>query len=172
MYTQRRRMPGNFPYASHPIPVSWNGGQARMLPQPPQQYAPNWPVMQMGDPSFYPQEVNYGQVPMHSAWQGANQGYGSDVSQSLFGNPLQQGEPPYGYGPVSQPAVTYQNMNPYPHQAFLPKQPSGFQSVMNSFKSQDGNLDINKMIDTAGQMMNAVSQVSSMVKGLGGILKV
>jgi len=43
---------------------------------------------------------------------------------------------------------------------------------MNSFKGQDGSLDINKMVDTAGTMMNAVSQVSSMVKGLGGIIKV
>jgi hypothetical protein len=148
-----------------------------MMPQPSlPPYAPNWQGMQMGGPSFYPQEAgSYGQVPMQAAWQGANQGnaHASDVSQILFGNPLQhQGGIPYGYGAVSQPTVPYQNMNPYPHQAFLPKQPSGFQSVMNSFKSQDGNLDINKMIDTAGQMMNAVNQVSSMVKGLGGILKV
>ena len=62
-------------------------------------------------------------------------------------------------------------MNPYPKQSFLPKQPSGVQSIMNSFKSQDGSLDLNKMMDTAGSMVNAVSQVSSMVKGLGGIIK-
>jgi len=43
---------------------------------------------------------------------------------------------------------------------------------MNSFKTQDGTFDVNKMVDTAGQMMNAVTQVSSMVKGLGGMFKV
>jgi len=62
-------------------------------------------------------------------------------------------------------------MNPYPKQSFIPKQPSGVQSIMNSFKAQDGSLDLNKMVDTAGQMMSAVTQVSSMVKGIGGIFK-
>jgi hypothetical protein len=63
-------------------------------------------------------------------------------------------------------------MNPYPKQSFIPKQPSGVQSIMNSFKTQDGTFDFNKVMDTAGNMINAVSQVSSMVKGLGGIIKV
>ncbi|AEH53575.1 conserved hypothetical protein [Heyndrickxia coagulans 2-6] len=40
---------------------------------------------------------------------------------------------------------------------------------MNSFKSQDGSIDFNKMVNTAGQMINAINQVSSMVKGLGGL---
>jgi hypothetical protein len=42
---------------------------------------------------------------------------------------------------------------------------------MNSFKSQDGTVDVNKMVNTAGQMVNAVTQVSSIVKGIGGIFK-
>ena len=53
----------------------------------------------------------------------------------------------------------------------MPKQPGGIQSIMNSFKSQDGTVDVNKMVNTAGQMVNAVTQVSSLVKGLGGIFK-
>ena len=65
----------------------------------------------------------------------------------------------------------YPYMNPYPKGIFLSKQPSGVKTVLNSFKSQDGSLDINKMVDTAGQMMNAVSQVSSVVKGFGGMFK-
>ncbi len=44
--------------------------------------------------------------------------------------------------------------------------------ILNSFKSQDGTVDINKMVNTAGQMMNAVTQVSSLVKGFGGMFKV
>ncbi|WP_430755266.1 YppG family protein [Niallia circulans] len=43
---------------------------------------------------------------------------------------------------------------------------------MNSFKSQDGSLDFNKMMDTAGMMMNAMNQVTGLVKGVGGIFKV
>jgi hypothetical protein len=54
----------------------------------------------------------------------------------------------------------------------LPKQPGGMNSLMNSFKSQDGSVDFNKMMNTAGQMMNAVTQVTSLVKGLGGMFKV
>jgi hypothetical protein len=54
----------------------------------------------------------------------------------------------------------------------MPKQPGGMNSLMNSFKSQDGSVDFNKMMNTAGQMMNAVTQVTSLVKGLGGMFKV
>lgn len=93
-----------------------------------------------------------------------------NYTKMLFQNPLQpQDDPIYGYYGQQQ---EYQNFNPYPQQAYAPKQPSGLQSIMNSFKSQEGNLDINKMVDTAGQMVNAVTQVSSLVKGLGGMFKV
>ena len=93
----------------------------------------------------------------------------SHYSKTLFENPLQaQDDPIYGYYSHQQ---DFQNPNPYPQQAFLPKHPTGLQSIMNSFKSQDGNLDLNKMVDTAGQMVNAVTQVSSLVKGLGGMFK-
>jgi hypothetical protein len=70
------------------------------------------------------------------------------------------------------PMNGYPTMNPYPKQNVLPKQPGGVQSIMNSFKSQDGSVDFNKMMNTAGQMMNAVNQVSSLVKGFGGFFKV
>lgn len=99
--------------------------------------------------------------------------YPAQASQnpSIFQNPLESED----YGTNSkqqQPVPPYPYMNPYPKQSFIPKQPSGVQTIMNSFKAQDGSLDLNKMVDTAGQMMNAVTQVSSMVKGLGGIFKV
>ncbi|PLR77276.1 hypothetical protein CU633_11565 [Bacillus sp. V3-13] len=94
-------------------------------------------------------------------------------SQMVFQNPLQPIEEMYpantNYLPQQNP---YPGVNPYPKNMFLAKQPSGVQSILNSFKSQDGSLDINKMVNTAGQMVNAVSQVSSMIKGLGGVFKV
>lgn len=175
MFSHRRYLPG-YPYAPNmgPYHQYWNGGEGRRMPQPaPQPYAPHWYGMQMGGQSFYHSQEpgHYSQLPMQTAWPQQGHSHGQDVAQILFGNPLQpQGE--HSYGMQAQPVPPFQNMNPYPNQAFLPKQPTGFQSVINSFKSQDGNLDINKMIDTAGQMMSAVTQVSSMVKGLGGILKV
>jgi hypothetical protein len=93
------------------------------------------------------------------------------ANQGLFQNPLQQ-EEAYQQPSSQQPNNPYPYMNPYPKQSFMAKQPSGVQSIMNSFKGQDGSVDFNKMMNTAGQMMSAVNQVSSMVKGLGGIFKV
>ncbi|MDZ5473215.1 YppG family protein [Bacillus sp. 31A1R] len=95
-------------------------------------------------------------------------------TQTIYQNPLQQIEESYS-GPSNNPAFLGNNipyMNPYPKQSAFPRPPSGMQSILNSFKTQDGNLDFNKMVDTAGQMMNAFTQVSSMVKGIGGIFKV
>lgn len=62
--------------------------------------------------------------------------------------------------------------NPYPKQQFMQKpQPSGIQSVLNQFKTQDGSMDVTKMMNTAGQMVNTVSQMSSVFKGVGGLFK-
>nr|WP_267930420.1 YppG family protein [Cytobacillus spongiae] len=106
--------------------------------------------------------------------QQMNHPYGNGTQmngQSVFHNPLQ----PVEEKKKGQPSIPYGNggnayMNPYPKQSMMQKQ-SGMQSIMNSFKGQDGSLDFNKMVDTAGQMMNAVNQVSSMVKGIGGFFK-
>lgn len=96
-----------------------------------------------------------------------NQGF----SKAALQNPLQAQDEPYpGYYPQQMPGQGA--ANPYPNPAMMPKQPGGFQNIMNSFKSQDGSMDINKMVNTAGQMINAISQVKSMVSGLGGMLKV
>lgn len=62
--------------------------------------------------------------------------------------------------------------HPYPKQNMVNRPPSGLNSFLNSFKAQDGSLDFNKMIHTAGQMVNTFSQVSGLVKGLGGFFKV
>jgi hypothetical protein len=120
-------------------------------------------------PYYYPNAMP---SPSEQSWQGGASGYGQKqtLSQLLFENPL-QAQPDNAYGGGHFPNYPNQNMNPYPQQAYQPKQPGGFHNVMNSFKNQDGHLDLNKMVDTAGQMMNAVTQVSSMVKGLGGFFK-
>ncbi|WP_237389596.1 YppG family protein [Bacillus sp. USDA818B3_A] len=112
------------------------------------------------------QTFNQGYVPQ-------NMNYPTHISQKdnqfLFQNPLQPKD-----DMIQQPYMPingYPVMNPYPKNSFMPKQPGGVKSLMNSFKSQDGSVDINKMVNTAGQMMNAVNQVSSLVKGFGGIFK-
>ncbi|WP_066369571.1 YppG family protein [Neobacillus fumarioli] len=113
----------------------------------------------------FAQSFQHGFIPQTVSHQPSSQ----KDAQFLFHNPLQPSEEmvPKPYPPVQGFSV----MNPYPKNKLLAKQPNGMQSLMNSFKSQDGTIDFNKMINTAGQMMNAVNQVSSLVKGFGGLFK-
>lgn len=151
-----------------------NQGLNRQQPLPQQPYSPYWNAVPGNWQNQYMQQ-GYPINPYMPGTPQWNQPYPqaeskNNYSKMLFQNPLEpEDDPIYGY---YNPQADYQNYNPYPQYGFMPKQPSGMQSIMNSFKSQDGNLDINKMVDTAGQMMNAVNQVSSLVKGLGGMFKV
>lgn len=168
----------NFLYGNHqglnrqqPLPQQYNNPYWNAMPgnggnQYMQQENPVNPYMQQGNSmNPYMQQGNHYYNQHNPMYESKN-----DYSKMLFQNPLEpEGDPIYGY---YNPQNDYQNFNPYPQYAFMPKQPTGLQSIMNSFKSQDGNLDVNKMVDTAGQMMNAVTQVSSLVKGLGGMFKV
>jgi hypothetical protein len=141
--------------------------------QPPSQNYNLNPLQQQNP--YYPQQfqpfgqnyqTGYGQQPMPIPNQQSSQ----KDTQFLFQNPLQPKEEVVHnqYMPMNG----YPMMNPYPKQGNIPKQPGGMNSIMNSFKSQDGSVDFNKMMNTAGQMMNAVNQVSSLVKGFGGFFKV
>jgi hypothetical protein len=143
---------------------------------PPQNY--DWTAYQQPNPQgpYYTQAYQpYGQN-YQSGYISQNTSYNSQPfshkdSQFLFQNPLQP-QDEMVQKPQYMPMNGYPMMNPYPKQSAIQKQPGGVQTFMNSFKSQDGSVDINKMVNTAGQMMNAVSQVSSLVKGFGGIFKV
>ncbi|MFD1707167.1 YppG family protein [Siminovitchia sediminis] len=110
-------------------------------------------------PPFPP--VSYSQQP-YPGGKG-----GSHISNQLFHNPLQKEED-------IESGYQYHGgfVHPYPLPGPLPKMQSSYMSqFLNSFKSQSGSLDLNKMMDTAGQMMNALTQVSNMAKGLGGLFK-
>ncbi|WML47728.1 YppG family protein [Neobacillus sp. PS3-34] len=153
----------NYPYPSgqsgYPIfqqQAVYNNPYQHGFPQGPQSYQQHGP-----GPESYPYSPYHG--PQNDA-------------QFIFQNPLQPQEEMYGNPYLQQNSYQqpnpYMNANPYPKGNVLPKQPGGMQSFMNSFKSQDGSVDYNKMMNTAGQMMNAVNQVSSLVKGFGGFFKV
>lgn len=167
-----------------PLPYSANYKEQQPI------YYPNSKVhTQRAYPPYHPfvtQSQNFGvyqpfhyqnQEPPYFAQPPSNFMGNTQPKQSsngyIFQNPL---EPEEGNNTIGW--NTYQGgnqnpyMHPYPKQTFAGKPPSGMKSILNSFKTQDGNLDVNKMIDTAGQMVNAVSQVQGMVKGLGGIFKV
>jgi len=125
------------------------------------------------NPSLFQQQMqgNYSNQSGYYSPPGYQQPPNKSVSQSLFQNPLNMQEDSNQYNP-NMMQNNYPYMHPYPKASFLMKQPQGMKSMLNSFKSQDGTFDMNKMVDTAGVMMNAVSQVSNVVKGLSGMIKV
>ncbi len=87
---------------------------------------------------------------------------------SNMGYPFQEGS----YMNGQQPMMNTPYPNPYPTNInSTPQQPAGFQSFMSQFQKQDGTYDINKMMDTAGQMMGAVNQLGGLVKGFKGVFK-
>jgi len=154
--------PQHFFYRNQPMPYQMNPQNNDFMAfqqQNPYFQQGMQPFGQNYQPGFVPQNVPY-----------QNQQYSQKDSQFLFQNPLQPKDEivrPQAYMPMNG----YPMMNPYPKQSMLPKQPSGMKSIMNSFKSQDGSVDFNKMVNTAGTMVNAVNQVSSLVKGFGGFFK-
>ncbi|WP_249317024.1 YppG family protein [Bacillus sp. FJAT-50079] len=127
----------------------------------------------MGMQGYGGMPVNQGMYPPYAAFQmNPTMQYGlSEQGYGLFQNPLQP-EEDYLYGnqqkynqSYGQP---YHKPMPGPNQSQLNKKGS----FMNSFKSQDGSFDVNKMVNTTGQLVNALTQVSNMAKGLGSFFKV
>jgi hypothetical protein len=144
-----------YPYPASPQNYKW------------QSYHPQNPYFQGGI-----QPINQGYSQGYTQKPYTQPSYPPQNSQFLFQNPLQPQEEMYPNQYPQMNNMPNLNMNPYPKQNMIPKHQGGMQSFMNSFKSQDGSVDFSKMMNTAGQMMTAVNQVSSLVKGLGGIFKV
>ncbi|ANB61603.1 YppG family protein [Anoxybacteroides amylolyticum] len=57
-------------------------------------------------------------------------------------------------------------ITPYPKPSPMLKPPSGVPAIISQFKTSEGTYDINKMMNTVGQMINTVNQVNSVLKGL------
>ena len=172
------RYPGQIMYKNpYDFRMFQHGWRQSFYPVPNQQA--NWQAYPAQNP-YYPQQYQplgqsyqqgYSQQPQ--PYSNQNQYYPPKDAQFLFQNPLQPQEEMYSIPNQYPQAMNgYPKANPYPKQNYLPKTPGGMNSLINSFKSQDGSVDFTKMVNTAGQMMNAVNQVTSLVKGLGGIFKV
>ena len=71
---------------------------------------------------------------------------------------------------LPQEMFPYPTPYPRPYPMLNTKSP-GVQTILSQFKTADGNIDINKMMNTMGQVVNAVNQVSSLVKGLSQTFK-
>jgi hypothetical protein len=104
--------------------------------------------------------------------------------------PFNQNNPPFmnsngGISPVNQYGPYYSPMTA--NQSFGPNTPpnassasknygSPFQKapsnyLLQSFKSENGSMDYQKMMNTAGQFMGTMSQIQSMFKGIGSVFK-
>ncbi|MFJ9291772.1 YppG family protein [Bacillus halotolerans] len=85
----------------------------------------------------------------------------------------------YGQQEFYQPYIPPQSMpmqppvfpNPYPIPRPNQQQPSQVQSIMSQFKKANGQFDFNKMMDTTGQVMSAMNQVGSLIKGFTSFFK-
>ncbi|MBD1381659.1 YppG family protein [Bacillus sp. IB182487] len=120
-------------------------------------------------PYMYPYEIN----SQYDMYQKPASFQPQQINQNMMYQ--QNGQHPnynmYQGGSFHQQPSPYPN--PYPRPTpFVPPQQSGMQTIMSQFKKHDGQYDINKMMDTAGQMMSAMNQMGSLVKGVTSIFKV
>ncbi|KHE71618.1 YppG family protein [Halobacillus sp. BBL2006] len=98
-------------------------------------------------------------------YQPAPQSYASEWNF----NPSQQGmytyQNPYMYSYDYAGYTENGNANPSMNVGAIPK------TFMNYFQDEEGQLDLDKMMSTTGQVMKTVKQVSPIVKGIGSFVK-
>ncbi|MDQ0228799.1 YppG family protein [Metabacillus malikii] len=102
-------------------------------------------------------------MPNYTQQQYAQQDFPPQQQMAFMNSPLPSISDNY-YGPTPY-------MSPYPKPAPFIKPASPVQSLLSQFKKSDGQVDFNKMIDTAGQMMNAVNQMGGLFKGVTSLFK-
>ncbi|MBR7880178.1 MULTISPECIES: YppG family protein [Bacillus amyloliquefaciens group] len=136
--------------------------QIQPLQQPsPQQIQPlQPPYPQQIQPLQQPPPPPYHQQGQYPQQFYPNQEYGH-MQQSFAPSP------PQAAMPGGQPGF----VNPYPVPRPNQQQSSQFSGILSQFKKTNGQFDFNKMIDTTGQMVSAVNQVGSLVKGFTSIFK-
>lgn len=93
-------------------------------------------------------------------------------------NPTMESPPPvstpYEYFAKPQQPYQWEDYYSVPYQAGPPPNswgqapPSGF---ANYFQDKNGQVDLDKMFSTVGQMANTVQQVSPIFKGIGSFIK-
>ncbi|MFK2824174.1 YppG family protein [Bacillus sp. B190/17] len=114
-------------------------------------------------PGYYPYH-SPAAYPGHTASPAGYPGYTvspprySQLSGDLWNHPLYQMQMPQG------PYQMYPSASSASQNA--PASKSGSQLLLQSFKNKDGTFDIGKAVDTAGMMVNTVSQLSNVVSGI------
>ncbi|MFC3884199.1 YppG family protein [Bacillus songklensis] len=125
--------------------------------------APYYGPHRMNYPYAYPFASYQQAAPMQPYWPMHTNNQPSMGNMMNF-PPNMQFMPPMPPMPPSMYPTPYPTSSSKTPQAQMP-------SIMSQFKASDGSIDINKMMNTAGQMMGAVNQLTGMVKGLSGIFK-
>ncbi|WP_186576312.1 YppG family protein [Aquibacillus kalidii] len=105
----------------------------------------------------------YGQNPNQNPNQNQNQKFQPNSPQfQQTSTPFQQLAKP------QQPVNWYQPSQQGPPNQNWKQQPKG---IMSYFQDKNGQMDIDKMLGTVGQMANTYHQVSPILKGLGSFVK-
>ncbi|MDF0726273.1 YppG family protein [Cytobacillus sp. S13-E01] len=129
--------------------------------------------------SGIPPSQNYYQQPSYDQYPQAFGSYYQNQNQNMqmpYQQPYNQNVPyPTPYSSPYPTPYSASYPTPYPtqqQQPFPQQSPSGVQSIMGQFKNKDGTYNVDKMMNTAGQMMGAVNQIGSMVSGLSKTFKI
>lgn len=114
---------------------------------------------------FHPTNHTYGQFydPSHDP--------SSNYSFTPPGGPTPPMSPFDHYAkpaqPMNWPMYTQSQANPHMSPPYQ-QPPAG---VLSQFQNSSGQIDINKMLSTVGQLANTVQQVSPVIKQFGSIMK-
>ncbi|CDQ21513.1 YppG-like protein [Halobacillus karajensis] len=110
----------------------------------------------------YPANSPYDQMNYQQMYTNQNQGtpLGYNDFNQMYGfqNPYMNSYNYTGYTETGNP-------NPSFNVGSMSK------GVMNYFQNEDGQLDIDKMMSTTGQVVKTVKEVSPIVKGIGSFVK-
>ncbi|WP_159462235.1 YppG family protein [Halobacillus sp. Marseille-P3879] len=109
-------------------------------------------------------------------WQPPYSPYGNeaiDRSYNEVQNHVPYGWDPNMYQPPVQPEMQAPFMQGYGYPGYYNNGPFGMQKkkMMTYFQDENGQLDIDKMMNTTGQVVQTIQQVSPMVKGIGTFVK-
>ncbi|MYL36128.1 hypothetical protein GLW05_21455 [Pontibacillus yanchengensis] len=121
-----------------------------------QQYPQDQPFMPMSM-GEYPQQQPFQPYPNQPAQE-------EQPRPPVFQTPYEQfAKPPQPN--QWNPYYSLQQQYPQQNQQATPK------GIMNYFQDKNGQLDLDKMLSTMGQVANTANQFSPLVKGLGSFMK-
>lgn len=124
-------------------------------------------------PLLYQQNTgNHYNQPFHpfhpyQPYQTMQQSHQTPPTFSHVPQQQQQTMPPYQYfAKPAQPNEWYPEANSFTDS--YNQQTKGF---IHMFQDKDGQIDLDKMLNTVGQMANTYQQVSPIIKGIGSFMK-